>query len=174
MVKKKKMKASKVGYKYFVLLVFIFFFINSCSNNIETFTAKERSIVKDNVKLMTDSIAITISHEGPIAWLKYFENTPDFFMVSDGQLVFPNIDTAKYFINNILVTKMPKLELRWRDVRIDPLTKEFANVAAFYHEDIPDSGGKKIPYDGYFTAIAHRTSLGWKLHNAHWSNMKAD
>jgi hypothetical protein len=165
------MKASTIGYKCFVLLVF--FLINSCNNNIETFTAKERSLVHDSVKLMTDSIAITVTHEGPTAWLKYFENTPDFFMVSDGQLVFPNIDTAKYFINNVLVTKMPKLELRWSEVRIDPLTNEFANIAAFYHEDIPDSTGKKIPYDGYFTSIAHHTSQGWKLHNAHWSNIVA-
>ena len=167
------MKASTIGCKYFVLLVFVFFIISSCRNNTETFTTKERSLVQDSVRLMTDSIAITVSNEGPAAWLKYFENTPEFFMVSDGQLVFPNIDTAKYFINNVLVTKMPKLELRWADVRIDPLTNEFANVAAFYHEDIPDSSGKKMPYDGYFTGIAHHTSHGWKLHNAHWSNMIA-
>jgi hypothetical protein len=96
------MKALRVGHNYFALLVFIFFFISSCNNNAETFTAKERSFVQDKVKLMTDSIASAVSNEGPTAWLNYFENTPDFFMVSDGQLVFPNIDTAKNFINNTL------------------------------------------------------------------------
>jgi hypothetical protein len=165
------MKALIVGHKYFVLLVFIFFFISSCNNNAETFTAKERSIVQDNVKLMTDSIAITVSHEGPIAWLKYFENTPDFFMVSDGQLVFPNIETAKIFINNTLIKVISKIQLRWSNIRIHPLTHSFANISAVYYEDITDSTGKTTPHDGYFTAIAHQTSEGWKLNNAHWSSM---
>ena len=165
------MKTPTVGNTCFILLVF--FFLSSCSNNTGSFTQKERSFVQDSVKLMTDSIAESVSHEGPAAWLRYFENTPGFFMVSDGQLVFPNIDTARYFIKNVLIPKMPVIELRWSNVRIDPLTNEFANIAAFYHEDIPDSSGKKIPHDGYFTAIAHRTSQGWKLHNAHWSSMVA-
>jgi hypothetical protein len=163
------MKTLTVGNTYFILLVF--FFISSCGDSGKSFTQKERSFVQDSVKLMTDSIAEAVSHEGPAAWLRYFENTPTFFMVSDGQLVFPNIDTARHFINNVLVKKMPEIELRWSGVQIDALTNEFANIAAFYHEDIPDSSGKKIPHDGYFTAIAHHTSQGWKLHNAHWSSM---
>lgn len=167
------MKASTVDYKYFVWPVFVFFFMSSCNYNTATFTEKERALVRENVKLMTDSIATTVSQQGPIAWLKYFEDTPDFFMVSDGQLVFPNIDTATYFIKNVLVNKMPKIELHWSDVRIDPLSNKLAGIAAFYHEDIPDTTGKLIPHEGYFTATARQTSLGWKLHNAHWSSLIA-
>jgi hypothetical protein len=120
---------------------------------------------------MTESIAKNVSREGPVAWLRYFENAPDFFMASDGQLVFPNIDTAKSFINNVLIKTMPKIQLRWSNIRIDSLTNTFASISAVYHEDVTDGTGKTTPHDGYFTGIAHQTSQGWKLHNAHWSSM---
>jgi len=94
--------------------------------------------VKDNVQFMAVSITKDISHEGPIAWLGYFENTPDFFMVSDGQLVFPNIDSATNFINNTLIKVMPRIQLRWNNVRIDPLTINLASISAVFHEDITD------------------------------------
>jgi hypothetical protein len=120
---------------------------------------------------MTESIAKNISHEGPVAWLRYFENSPGFFMASDGQLVFPNIDTAKNFINNILIKAMPEIQLRWSNIRIDPLAINLASISAVYHEDISDSTGNMTPHDGYFTAIAHQTAQGWKLRNAHWSSI---
>ena len=118
-----------------------------------------------------DSISRNVSQHGPIAWLKYFENTSDFFMVSDGQLVFPNIDTATNFINNVLVKVIPKIQLSWSNIRIDPFTTSFAGISTVYHEDITDSSGKTTPHDGYFTGIAHQTSQGWKLRNAHWSSI---
>ncbi len=167
------MKTQSIRLKYFVLLGFIFFLISSCSNNTESFTQKARSLVQDSVQIMAEAIAKNISGEGPAAWLRYFDNTPDFFMASDGQLVFPNIDTATNFINNILIKIMPKIQLRWSNIRIDPLTPKLASISAVYHEDITDSTGKTTPHDGYFTGIALQTSRGWKLHNAHWSSMVA-
>ena len=118
---------------------------------------------------MVNSIPKDLSRKGPIAWLWYFENTPDFFMASNGQLEFPNFYTAKSIINSTLIKVISKIELRWTNIQIEALTHKFANISAIYHEDITDSTGKTIPYDGYFTAIAHQTSEGWKLHNAHWS-----
>lgn len=165
------MKTLLVKYKYHILPFFIFCIISSCTSNTELFAPKERSLVKDSVQLMAESIAKNISHEGPVVWLRYFEKGPDFFMASDGQLVFPNIDTATSFINNYLIKEMPKIELHWNSIRIDPLTPNLASISAVYHEDITDSSGKMTPHDGYFTGIAHQTSQGWKLHNAHWSSI---
>jgi hypothetical protein len=164
------MKTLLVRSKYLVLLSFILCFVSSCNNNTEYFTSKERSQVKDSVQLMAESIVKDISHEGPVSWLKYFENAPDFFMASDGQLVFPNIDSATNVINNKLIKVMSKIQLRWSNIRIDPLTINLASISAVYHEDITDSTGKMTPHDGYFTGIARQTSQGWKLHNAHWSS----
>jgi hypothetical protein len=107
--------------------------------------------------------------KGQVAWLRYFENTPEFFMASDGQLVFPNIDSATRFINNTLVKKINKIELHWSNIHIDPLSVMFAGMAASFHEDITDFTGKKISVDGYFTGIAQKTPHGWQLRNLHWS-----
>ena len=159
--------------KYFALGSFIFCSISSCKNNAESFTPQERSIVQDSVRLMADSIAKDISAKGPVIWLRYFENTPDFFMAADGQLAFPNFDTATNFINHTLIKIMPKIQLRWTNIRIDPLSTKLASFSAVYHEDITDPAGKTTAYDGYFTGIAHQTSQGWKLRNAHWSSMVA-
>jgi hypothetical protein len=154
-----------------VLLSSIFFFISSCNNNIESFTPKERALVQNSVQFMADSIAKTVSKEGPAAWLRYFENAPEFFMAADGQLVFPDINTATSFINITLIKMMPEIQLRWSNIRIDPLTINLASISAAYHEDITDSTGKMTPHDGYFTGITHQTSQGWKLLNAHWSSI---
>jgi hypothetical protein len=122
---------------------------------------------------MAESIEKNVSQQGPVAWLRYFENTPDFFMASGGQLVFPNIDTATNFINTILIKSISKIELHWSNIRIDPLTPDLAGISAAFHEDITDAAGKKTPQDGYFTAIVHHTTQGWKLRNAHWSLAEA-
>ena len=167
------MKTQLKRCNFFVFPIFIFCFISSCSNNTESFTSKERSLVQDSVQLMAESIEKNVSQQGPVAWLRYFENTPDFFMASGGRLVFPNIDTATKFINTILIKSLSKIELHWSNIRIDPLTAELAGMSAAFHEDITDATGKKTPHDGYFTAIAHHTTQGWKLRNAHWSLAEA-
>lgn len=158
--------------KYLILLGSVYCFINSCSNTA-TPASNELSFAKDSVQLMVESIAKDISEEGPAGWLRYFENSPDFFMVSDGQMVFPNIDTAASFINHNLIRMITKIQLRWSNIRIDPLTSSLASISAGYHEDITDASGTITPHDGYFTGIAHKTSHGWKLHNAHWSGFVA-
>jgi hypothetical protein len=152
----------------FLLSLIVFAF--ACNNNSASLNPKQAAGISDSVQLMAISIARDVSHNGPAAWLKYFEDTQGFFMASDGQLVFPGIDTAKNFINNILVKKISKIDLRWNSIRVDPLTTRLASIAANFQEDITDSDGKMIHQDGYFTGIAHQTPEGWKLYNAHWSS----
>ncbi len=118
---------------------------------------------------MFASIATAVSHEGPLAWLRYFENSPDFYMAADGQLVFPDNRAATNFLKNIYSKSVSSIELRWKDIRIDPLTCRTAGVAAIFHKDITDTAGKMSPSDGYFTGIAEQTAQGWQLLNAHWS-----
>jgi hypothetical protein len=145
----------------------------SCNNNTDSLTQQQAIEVKDSVQKMIDMTAKDISHDGPIAWLKYFENTPDFFMASEGQLVFPNNDSATTFIKNTLVKQIQKVELHWSNIRIDPLNNKFANVAATWKEDLTDFANNTISEGGYFTAVAEKTSQGWQLRNAHWSVTKS-
>ena len=150
-------------------LVGLILLISSCYNNTDSLTTVQRSIVMDSVQLMVDSIAKAISHDGPIAWIRYFENSPDFYMASEGQLAFTNNDSLANFLKNTYTKSISKIELSWNHVRIDPFTSKIAAVAAIFHEDITDFAGRKTPSDGYFTGIAHQTSQGWQLQNAHWS-----
>jgi hypothetical protein len=168
-LKKQKMKAASVRKSTLFIPMILFLLISSCSNHADYLTQAQNAFVKSNVQQMTDSIAKNVSDKGPVAWLLYFENTPGFFMASEGQLKFSNHDSASNFINTTLVKSIHKIELHWSTVRIDPLTNKLASIGAFFHEDITDISGKKIPVDGYFTGIAHLTSQGWKLRNAHWS-----
>jgi hypothetical protein len=122
---------------------------------------------------MVELVAKDISTSGPIAWLRYFENNPDFFMAYDGMLAFSNNESATASIKNTVVKQIRKIELSWSNIRIDPLTPKFASFAANWHEEITYFTGNKTPYDGYFTAVAEKTSQGWQLRNAHWSVAKS-
>jgi hypothetical protein len=143
--------------------------IVSCKRNHAKLSAADRALVKDSVTNMTTNIAADISKNGPRAWLNYFENTPDFFMANEGQLVFQDHQSAKTFILNTLVKNIRQIKLRWAHIRIDPLTSRLASIAADFHEDQTNASGKSLAIDGYFTGIAHYDGDCWKLRNAHWS-----
>jgi hypothetical protein len=149
--------------------VSLLLFISSCSNNSGSSKQQRESDVKESVQRMMVSISTDISDEGPVAWLKHFENSPGFFMASDGLLVFQNIDSASGFINNTLLKRIKKIKLNWNNIRIDSLSVSLAGIGADFHEDIIDTTGNILPVDGYFTAIAHQSSQGWRLRDLHWS-----
>lgn len=153
------------------ILITVAFIAISCKNTTGSLTAKQISDVQDSVHILGDSIEKFVSQQGPLAWLRYFENSPQFFMAADGQLVFPNIDSAKNFVTNILTKTYRNIELHWSNIRVVPVSLQFAILAANFHEDITYSDGKKLSTDGYFTGTAHETTKGWKLQNAHWSSI---
>lgn len=155
--------------KQFIAGIVLLLLLISCSSNKDSLTSTQILDVKLNVLRLADSIAAGVSHDGPIAWIRYFENSPEFFMASGGQLVFPDNDSANRFIRNSLVKIMPDIKLKWNDIRIDPLTLNLAGISAEFHEDFRDAAGNLSSEDGYFTAVAHKTEKGWKLRNAHWS-----
>jgi hypothetical protein len=146
--------------------------ISSCKNHSTSSQQKPDPAVLDGVHQMLDSIAVNVSEKGPVAWLNYFENTPDFFMATDGQLDFPNKDTAAIIINNKIVKQIMAIDLKWNNIHIDALSGTLAAIGADFHEVITDPNGNKLPVDGYFTGIAHRSVEGWQLRNLHWSIKK--
>jgi hypothetical protein len=125
--------------------------------------------VKDSATNLMNAIAKDISHDGPIAWLKYFEKSPSFFMASDGQIAFTSNDSATAFVQNVLVKNINKIQLQWSNIRIDALTPTLASIGANFQEELTDVSSKKLPVNGYFTAIAEQTQTGWQLRNLHWS-----
>jgi hypothetical protein len=130
---------------------------------------KTAGLVTDSVRQMTIKLTNDLAQSGPAAWLNYFDRGPDFFMSSDGQLVFKDYPAARVFIENNLVKSIRKINLQFDSLRIDPLSPQFASVGAGFHENLTDSSGKIISVDGYVTALAVSTGEGWKIRNLHWS-----
>jgi hypothetical protein len=155
--------------KYWALLLLTIGSLFSCRRNHAKLSKEQSALVKDSASRMAANIAADISKNGPRAWLNYFEDTPDFFMADEGQLVFKDYPSAKAFILNTLVKNISGIKLRWNNVRIDPFTQRLASIAADFHEDQVTTGGKMHSYDGYFTGIAHYDGHRWKLRNVHWS-----
>jgi hypothetical protein len=156
---------------YYSIFLFLAAILSSKCSSPDRFTHGQYAQVRDSVQIMASQIAADVSQNGPLAWLRHFEDTSDFFMASDGHLMFPDYDSASAFINHVVVKMISKIELSWSDIRIDPLSPDLAMFAADYTEVLTDSAGKKMPISGpgYFTALAEKTPKGWQLRNAHWS-----
>lgn len=152
------------------VLAFISVLLFSCQGSKTSLSEDQSRAVKDSVLKLANMTAKGISTKGPIAWLDYFEDSAGFFMANDGSIQLPDYKTANSFIKTTLVKAISKITLKWSAIRVDPLTPEIAVMAAGYHEDITDASGKTTPYDGYFTAVVHKTAAGWKFRDEHWSS----
>jgi len=154
---------------YLSALLFAICILASCKPGNAQLSAAESTQVKDSVTRLAANIAIDVSKIGPAAWLNYFEDSPDFFMANEGQLVFKDYQSAKSFILNTVVKNISVIKLKWDNIRVDALTPAIASIGADFHEDQVTSTGKTLTYDGYFTGIAHFNGHSWKLRNTHWS-----
>jgi hypothetical protein len=141
----------------------------SCQNNNVRLTAEESAAVKESVTQLAANISMDLTSKGPAAWVNYFENDPGFFMASNGMLVFKDYKTAKTFTLDTVAKKFKKINLSWKNLKIDPLTATYASFGADFHEDIVLANGKALAADGYFTATAHFDGTRWKLRNMNWA-----
>jgi hypothetical protein len=125
--------------------------------------------VETEVRAFAAGVARDVTEQGPVAWNRHFSDNPAFFMVSNGQLVFPDRATATSAIQE-LRRALPHIHLEWGpDLRVDPLSADFAVVAASYHELQTRESGEQVNESGFFTATAERRSGRWQFRNAHWS-----
>lgn len=145
----------------------------ACNTNTTTFDSKESNLVTDSIRRMTANLINDLSVHGPGAWLNYFEESPDFFMVSNGRLAFKDYQSGKTFIEDTLIKYFVKINLQLNQLRIDPLTLDLASIGAGFHEELFDSTGKMALADGYLTALVKHTNQGWKFRNLQWSMLKA-
>jgi hypothetical protein len=132
-------------------------------------TPERAAAVQDGVRAFTRTVAHDVTEEGPSAWRKHFADSPSFFMAVDGHLVYPNGAAAMAAIPDLART-IKHIELRWGDdLRVDPLTADFAVVATSWHEVIVDAAGKRVEETGFFTGTAEYRDGRWQFRNAHWS-----
>jgi uncharacterized protein YbdZ (MbtH family) len=157
--------------KHFVFSVFSISLLSLCLLCICESECQTKSAgMQDGVRLMAQSVVRDLHNEGPAAWLKYFSTSNQFFMASNGMLVFPNIDSASSFVPRF-AKQIQWVELTWNDIRIDSLTPDFCIMAAYYHESLIGAAGVQDTPSGYFTGVVENTSNGWKFRDAHWSTM---
>ncbi len=125
--------------------------------------------IGESARTFMRTVAHDVTQEGPLAWLKFFDNGPGFFMAVNGQLAFPNAAAAKEGTQNFARTHN-HIELTWGDdLRVDPLTAELAVVAASWREIQVDTGGHRTEETGYFTGLAEYRDGQWRFRSAHWS-----
>jgi hypothetical protein len=165
------MKKSRVTIllKHCSLPVIVITLTFACKPNQGKLSTTENATVKDSVTLMAENIERDISTKGPAAWLDYFEDGPDFFMASDGQIAFTDYPSSRKFILNTLVKAIPHINLKWKNLRVYPLANNLAVVGADFHEELTGSNGKTQNVNGYFTGTAIFKGPHWKLKNLHWS-----
>jgi hypothetical protein len=132
-------------------------------------SSDQKTETTNNVRAFAAAVATDVTQRGALAWSDHLANTPNFFMASEGHLVFANGEAAMNGIKN-LPGIIAHLELRWGEpMLVDALTPELAMVAAPYHEVQVDPAGHRVEENGYFTGLAELGPAGWKFRNAHWS-----
>ena len=121
------------------------------------------------VRAFMQTVSHSVTQEGPVAWIKYFDASPAFFMAVNGQMAFPNAAAAQDGTRKFAQT-IRQVELKWGDdLRVDPLTNEFAIVAVAWREIQVDTAGHSITETGFFTGLAEYREGHWQFRNAHWS-----
>jgi len=143
----------------------------SCSYSKPQLTPDEISHVKEGVTQFTNNLAGDLTARGPIAWEDYIDTSANFFMADVGQLVLRSGPSAKIFIQDTLSKSITKINLKWSNMRIDPLSNTISAVGSDYHEDITNSSGITASYDGYFSGVVLFADGKWKLRDAHWSEI---
>jgi hypothetical protein len=132
-------------------------------------TEQERIEVTGDVRVFALEVAQDVTLRGPGAWARHFSSTPEFFMASQGALQFANGTAAAEGIEALTHT-LKRIRLSFGDdLRVDPLTFDYAVVAASFTEVLTDNADHDTPVSGYFTALAERQGGGWVFRNAHWS-----
>jgi hypothetical protein len=54
----------------------------------QSITSAHAVVVEQDVRQLMQSVARDVTQQGPLAWLKYFESGPSFFMGVNGQIAF--------------------------------------------------------------------------------------
>ena len=155
------------GWKLTVLLA-VYCAACSSRDGSRGLTPDHAAEVSREVKAFAAMVAHDVTQDGPSAWRRHFSEEPTFFMALEGKLQFPDSASAAAGIQE-LTHVMKHIELKWSDVRVDPLTRDLAGMGAGWNEVIDMADGKRVDSGGYFTAIAERRNGRWQFRSAHWS-----
>jgi hypothetical protein len=140
------------------------------ANHSHSVTSDGASSVDQAVRTFMQTVAHSVTQDGPMAWIKYFDTSPAFFMAVNGQIAFPTTAAAQEGTRTFAQT-IRHIELKWGDdLRVDPLTNEFVVVAVSWREIQVDTAGHSVTETGYFTGLVEYREGRWQFRDAHWSS----
>lgn len=152
-----------------VILLAASTWLAGCGAGDSRIGATRAAEIDKEVRSFAAQVAHDITHDGPSAWRRFFADSPAFFMASEGRMVFPDSASATAGIQD-LGKSIKQIELQWGpDMRVDPLAKDLAVMAAPYHEVRTDSFGSHVDESGYFTGVVEQKGANWQFRDAHWS-----
>jgi hypothetical protein len=135
--------------------------------------ADQKQAVENDTRKFMLTVGHDVTHDGPNAWLKYFSDSPEFFMASEGAMAFPSSQAAQQGTQAFAKT-INHMQLLWGDdMRIDPLAPDLAVVGTSWHEIRVDTQNKTADESGYFTALVEKRNGQWQFRDAHWSALPA-
>jgi hypothetical protein len=139
------------------------------SHEPPSLTPASAAAVREGVRAFMQRVAVDVTRDGPLAWCKYLDTSPVFFMAVNGQMAFPNGAAAQEGTQKFAQT-INHIQLKWaNDLRIDALTAGLAVVAVSWSEVQLDTQGHRVDEAGYFTGLAEYREEHWQLRDAHWS-----
>jgi len=65
------------------------------SADLQSLTPARAAAIDESARTFMHTVAHDVTQEGPLAWLKFFNTGPEFFMAVNGQLAFPNAAAAR-------------------------------------------------------------------------------
>lgn len=65
------------------------------SSQSHSLTPDETVAVERAVRAFMQTVSHSVRQDGPVAWIKYFDASPAFFMAVNGQMAFPNAAAAQ-------------------------------------------------------------------------------
>jgi hypothetical protein len=132
-------------------------------------TAARVGGVEDGVRAFMHDVAHDVTQDGPMAWRKYFADTPAFFMAVNGKIAFANSAEVTAGLPQVALA-IKQIELKWGDdLRVDLLAPDLAVVGASYHELQVWADGRHVDNSGYFTGVAQYRDGRLQFRDAHWS-----
>jgi hypothetical protein len=143
---------------------------NHASDNSQSLDPTAAAAVVQQLTAFMAEAARDVTQQGPLAWNKYFEETPSFFMAVNGQMAFPNGAAAREGMPKVAET-IKHIDLKWGDdLRVDPLSPKLGVVAASWRETQVATTGHSVDENGFFTALVECRDGHWQFRDAHWSS----
>lgn len=123
----------------------------------------------DSARALLVSVPTALADRGPSAWLDFFEDSPSFFMASDGAIAFSDRSAAETYLDGFS-RSVSEMALEWHEPRFEDLGGDVVVVTASYDETIRMHDGTESSFAGRMSGVIRRQANRWRFQHLHWSS----